>query len=167
MTNEQTEYLKDIIKGHLVSEIIELYYKKYKVELDKKQIRAFKRKYKLISGVDTKFKKQQISHNYKPIGYEFTRNDGYIMIKVDEHKWKQKHRYIYEQHYGKIPNGYSIVFLDRNKANCDIDNLMLVKKSEKLLSGKYNLIFDNKELTKTGILTMKLKMKTRELSKQQ
>lgn len=155
MKRDRTEYNRE-------------YYKKNREKLNEYQ----RKKYKKKKYVDNEFrnelgqfKKGQKPHNYKPIGSEFIRNDGYIMIKVDEHKWKQKHRYIYEQHYGKIPKGYSIIFLDQNKTNCNIDNLMLVKKSEKLMTGKYGLLSNNKELTKTGILTMQLIMKTYKIKK--
>ena len=65
-----------------------------------------------------KFKKGYNNQNKMPIGTEINKN-GYIWIKVNDiHfegkidnkkykiNWMPKHKYIYEQHYGKIPEGY-------------------------------------------------------------
>ena len=82
------------------------------------------------------------------------------MVKVRDDclndNWELKHRIIYKQHYGDIPNGYNIMFADKNKRNFDIDNLILVSKSEDLIMNKNNLLYDNKELTKTGHLISKV-----------
>lgn len=59
---------------------------------------------------------------------------GYIWVKVSDlprprgckdhmYNWVQKGRWVWEQHYGEIPEGYNIVYLDGNTLNCDISNL--------------------------------------------
>lgn len=40
------------------------------------------------------------------------------------------HRTVYTYYYGEIPSGYDIHHIDRNKANNDISNLLLVTRSE-------------------------------------
>ena len=101
----------------------------------------------------TRFKKGNRPLNYRPVGSERINKDGYIEIKIaDPNKWELKHRYIYKKEYGEIPNGYNVMFADKNKLNLDIDNLILVSKSEDLIMNKRELIFKNKELTKTGHL---------------
>ena len=43
--------------------------------------------------------------------------------------WRQKSHIVWEQHYGSMPpDDCTIVFLDRNKQNFDINNLYAVKK---------------------------------------
>lgn len=108
----------------------------------------------------TRFKKGNRPHNCRKIGEERISSDGYVMVKVRDgclnDNWELKHRIIYKQHYGDIPNGYNIMFADKNKRNFDIDNLILVSKSEDLIMNKNNLLYDNKELTKTGHLISKV-----------
>lgn len=167
MCPEEIDYFKFIVKGHTTNEIIDLYYKKFKKKLNYGNVKYLKRKYQLTSDINTKFKKGQKAHNHRPIGSEFLRDDGYIAIKVAEpNSWQLKHHYIWEKHNGKIPDGYSVIFLDQDKTNFDINNLELVKKKDKLIACSYRLFSTNKEVTKTGILTAQVINKTKEIRKE-
>ena len=70
---------------------------------------------------------------FAPIGTESIYN-GRIYVKVSDApasrmaknhmaNWTEKGRLVWEQHHGKIPEGYVIVYLDGNPLNCDISNL--------------------------------------------
>jgi hypothetical protein len=74
-----------------------------------------------------------------PIGTEKIRN-GLVWVKVSDvpckntgkssgyTNWRQKSHIVWEQHYGSMPpDDCTIVFLDRNKQNFDINNLYAVK----------------------------------------
>ena len=79
----------------------------------------------------TRFKPGQLPHNTKPIGYERLDDNGYVYIKVSmEQKMVLKHRYVWEQHNGAVPDGYCICFRDGNRQNCDISNLYLLSREE-------------------------------------
>lgn len=80
----------------------------------------------------TQFKQGHIPHNARPVGYERVYSDGYVHIKVEGMKRMQlKHRYVWQQHYGEIPQGMCVAFRDGNRQNCDISNLMLITEAEK------------------------------------
>ena len=80
----------------------------------------------------TCFKKGQVPKNHKPLGYERVTVDGYREIKVAEPDvFVGKHRLLYEQHYGPIPEGMNIVFIDGNKENITIENLRMESMAEK------------------------------------
>lgn len=118
------------------------------------------------NSLKTTFKKGNIPHNHRPVGSERINIDGYSEIKIKEpNKWILKHRYIYEQHYGKIPDGYNVMFADKNRQNFDIDNLILVSKHEDLIMNNKKLIYEDKELTKSGHLVAKVIAKTTKLKK--
>lgn len=105
----------------------------------------------------TWFKKGNIPHNHRNVFEERLDKNGYIEIKIKEpNVWHEKQRYIYEQHYGKIPKGHKVIFLDGNYRNFDIDNLKLVSSAEHLIMNKNKLRFKNKELTETGLLVAKI-----------
>jgi hypothetical protein len=79
----------------------------------------------------TRFKKGQLPHNTKPIGYERVDENGYVYLKVSmEHKMVLKHRYVWEQANGPIPDGHNIAFRDGNRQNCDLSNLYLISREE-------------------------------------
>jgi hypothetical protein len=82
------------------------------------------------------FKKRGLSLrgvNFRPYkfydGKKFTlRNNGYYGLSNNDRCLM--HRYVWENHNGKIPMGYDIHHIDNNKANNDINNLMCLPKSE-------------------------------------
>ena len=92
----------------------------------------------------TRFKKGHTNTNHKPVGSERTDKDGYILIKTAEpSKWEFKHKWVWEQHNGKVPKGYAVIFLDGNRANITLDNLMLVSRRQLLVLNRHNLLKDN------------------------
>lgn len=114
--------------------------------------------------LQTTFKKGNIPQNYRKVGSKRVTVDGYWEIKTsDPNKWELLHRYKYEKKYGKIPNGYKLIFADGNKNNLKLSNLILVSNKEELHMNKRKLRFDNKELTKTGLNIVKVILKTSEL----
>lgn len=117
----------------------------------------------------TMFKKGNIPANHRPIGSERVGKDGYILIKIQDKNlqknWMPKHRYLYEQKYGKIPEGYKLIFADGNKLNFDLDNLVLVSYSEELIMNRRGLISGNADITKTGSIIAKVIDKTNKVKK--
>lgn len=152
-TLEQQKFIKNNVFGKTSEELTKLVNQTFNLNLSIKQIKQYKKSHKLKSGINTRFKKNQVPHNKKPVGYEFTSPDGYTYIKVAEPNiYQHKQIYIYEQEYGKIPKNHSVVFLDQDKTNFDLDNLILVENKDKLTAKNRHLIFEDKELTKTGLL---------------
>ena len=93
--------------------------------------------------------------------------EGYILIKIAKpNKWVKKHRWIYEQEYGEIPEGSVIIFADSNKNNFDIENLVLVSRAELAILVRCRLISSVPELTKTGLNIAKIKIKLAEIRKE-
>ena len=67
--------------------------------------------------------------NTKPAGSEhYINNRTGIQIKAESGEWMLKQRYVYMQHYGEIPEGCDIVFLDKNTLYFAIDNLLAVSR---------------------------------------
>lgn len=115
----------------------------------------------------TSFKKGNIPDNIREVGSERITKDGYIEIKVAEpNKWSLKHRYIYEKHFGKIPKGKIIVFLDRNTQNLSIDNLECITKYENLIMNNRGYYSTDSEITKTGLNAVRLEISVRNKRKE-
>lgn len=108
----------------------------------------------------TMFKKGNIPANARAIGSERIDKNGYILIKIqDGHKnenWIRKHRYLYEQKYGKVPKGYKVIFADGDNRNFDFDNLIIVSDAEELIMNRNNLFKEDTKLTKAGVAVAKL-----------
>lgn len=71
--------------------------------------------------------------NYRPDGFECIRNEHgkrYIWIKPAGRHMIPKHRWLWEQAHGPIPEGYFVMFKDGDSMNCVLENLLLVNRPE-------------------------------------
>lgn len=101
--------------------------------------------------------------NIIPIGTEYTKPDGMVLIKVKPNKWEYKQRYIYEQHYKvELPKNTMVVFLDGDRTNFDISNLMAVSTPEYNCAKNKGLLSNNGMVNKTAILGARLYYKVKE-----
>jgi hypothetical protein len=72
---------------------------------------------------------------YQPIGTERLTKDGYRQRKINDDlplqkRWRGVHCIVWEEANGPIPKAHAVVFKDRNKLNCDLENLELVSRAE-------------------------------------
>jgi len=100
---------------------------------------------------ETSFKSGKNHPKYKPIGSERVERDGYIVMKVADRKWQQKHRFLWERDNGKIPKGHVVIFGNGNKRDFRPENLILVSRNQLATINKFSLIFEDEELTRSGI----------------
>lgn len=76
----------------------------------------------------TFYKKGHKPYNLQDDGHERICVDGYIEVRLRAGKYSLKHRVVWEQHNGKIPDGMIIAFKDNNKQNTDITNLEMIDR---------------------------------------
>ena len=190
-TDKEKEYLTQICKKNDYDTILKMMNDKFECSFNRKQIISFMRRNKLKSEAiknngrfskgmtpwnkglsympnnkETRFQKGNIPHCHREVGSERIIRDGYIEIKVAEpNVWDLKHRVIYREHYGEIPDGHNIIFADGNIMNFDIDNLIAVSKAEMLILNNNNLRFEDKELTKVGVNIAKVIDKAKKRNK--
>lgn len=181
-TDEMKQFILDNYKERYNQELADLFNQKFNTNITSRMIKSYKANNKLNSGLTGKFRKGQTPHNkgkkmpkevyekvkhtmfakgnvppnHRPVGSERISKDGYIEVKVAEpNKWRLKQRVVYEEAKGKIPEGCTIIFLDGNKQNCNIDNLRCITRSELLYLNRNGLNNSN-EITETGILMARL-----------
>lgn len=162
LTKEQKEYMLSILADYSSKEVVKIMKEKYNVELVEYKIKHYRQWYGIKCNVHTgRFKKGELvgakNFKYHPVGYEYIDSEGFVHIKVAEpNVWEEKQRYVYKQHYGEIPKGYNVIFLDKDRTNCDINNLKLIKNKDLLVAKNMGLLFDNKELTEVGLTIAQL-----------
>lgn len=89
-----------------------------------------------IGGEATRFKKGDRPLNAFPVGHIRENHEGYLEIKSEEgmKKWRLLHRYNWMLAHGEYPpKNMSLVFIDKNRKNCAIENLELVTKKELMI----------------------------------
>lgn len=88
----------------------------------------------------TRFKKGNVPPNHRNIGDERVLKDGYTEIKIAEpNKWILKHRYIWEQQFGALKKNETVEFIDGNKSNLSLDNLIKVTRKQSAVMTKLNI----------------------------
>jgi hypothetical protein len=181
-TDEHIQFLKENTPGKSNKETTQLFNKKFKLKISEDRIKSLKSRYKIISGVNTQFKKGNISHNkgkkgyYTPgsekgwfkkgnkpkntmlVGTELMKADGYVYIKVeDPNVWKQKHKLIWEKENGPYSTKtHVVIFKDGNRDNFTLDNLQLITRKQLAILNRNNLLSKDKDLTETGLLVGKI-----------
>ena len=122
----------------------------------------------------TAFKKGVVPHNTLPIGSEVEFEDGYIWVKVAERRnpknkrvnWIPKHRLVWEEANGPIPEGMYVTFLNGDRKDFRIENLALVSQATNATLNRKGLRSEHPEITEAGIALSELLVKITERSKQ-
>ena len=117
-----------------------------------------------LSNGKGQFKKGAIPPQHHEVGYIAHHKDGYSFIKVAEpKKWQLYQRYVWEKaNRTKLSKDQIVIFLDGNKENFDPDNLAVVTRKELMILNHEKMLTADKDLSKTGVLVAKLKMKIKE-----
>lgn len=121
----------------------------------------------------TRFHTGNLPHNTKPVGYERISKDGYIEVKVKmrpshpacNDNFIPKHRLVWEQANGPIPEGHVVIFKDGNKTNTALDNLMLISQADNAVMNRWGLRTSDPEAAESAVLISKVKRRQNELKR--
>lgn len=194
------DYLSSICYGRSRKEIVEMCCEKFGREFTLNQVVGYMKRHKLTTGrtgyippggdwrtekankawhgVNSGcFKKGIVPHNQAQVGEERLTVDGYTWVKIAENpkakkrdNWKMKHQLIWEKYNGPIPEGMVITFLDGNKQNFDINNLMAITPELHSLLNIKKMRTNDTELTRSsaalGELILKISEKEKEKHEQ-
>jgi len=182
-TEKQANFIRENVKGTGAKKLTEMFNDYFKSNIKITSIRAFMKNNKLNNGIDgrfqngripsnkgtgtcpegckgTLFKKGAIPLNHRLVGSERVTVEGYTEIKIAEpNKWRLKQQITWEKHNGNVPKGYVVIFGDGNKCNLDIDNLILVSRPQLFTLNMNNLIQNDVDLTRTGVIIADLYLK--------
>lgn len=191
---EMVEFMLGFIPGHTEPEIRAAFLERFGIELKESQIGNFKVHYKVKSGTHGgRFEKGQTPHNkgkkmspemyerckatmfkpgqppinHKEVGSERVDTDGYVMVKVAEpNKWRLKQRLIYEKETGeKLTANDVIMFLDGDKTNFDISNLVKMSRTDLVRFNQQGIKSNNKDVTLTAVYMAKIKARRKRKEK--
>lgn len=112
----------------------------------------------------TMFCKGQTPVNHKPVGTEsvrrnYKRNQMFVYVKVAEPNiWRMKHILEWEKHNGPVPKGKAIIFADGNPQNTDIDNLVMVSRSQLAVMNRWGIHGYDKQTAEVAANVASLKI---------
>lgn len=176
-TEEEISFIKEYVPGHTRKEFMEAFKDRFGWELTIGQLKGRMVKYGLKTGNTgyfgtrpshnkgqklspekyerikaTMFKKGNLPRNTAPIGAEVLRYDGYMQVKVaNPNKWKFKHILVWEAANGPVPPKNCVMFLDRNKQNCDLSNLRLVSRAAVNVINRNRMFTEDPKINETLI----------------
>lgn len=125
----------------------------------------------------TRFKKGNVPHTYRGVGHEsIDAKDGYVWIIVEETnphtgaptRRVMKHRWLWEQVNGPVPDGHALKCLDGDKTNTDPSNWEAVPRGLlPRLNGRFGRNYDHApaEFKPTLLAVAKLEHAAREIKK--
>ena len=163
-TDEQVEYLKKIAEGTPRKEIVKKLNDKFNLNLTLLQVRDCMNGRGIRNNIDKRFsaKDGNRCQQEKPIGTISRWECGYTRIKTGDNEWEFIQRYVWRKHHGEIPPGHSVIFLDGNTDNYNIENLALVNRNELMKYNSMRLSSDNQELNRVAVSLAKLMTKAKE-----
>ena len=164
-SDELYEFLCENASSHTIKELVKMIEKEFTICIEKKKLAQ----YCIKMHIRYKFEKPNKSHSNIPtkIGTIVNKTDGdYLKIKTGNHKWEYLQRKVYEKYFNvKLKENEHVIFLNQNKRDFNINNLMLVsnKESGGICNYGNNIFSTNAEITKLAIMTSKLKQKIKEV----
>ena len=163
-TDEQVEYLKKIAEGTPRKEIVKKLNDKFNLNLTLLQVRDCMNGRGIRNNIDKRFsaKNGNRCQQEKPIGTISKWECGYTRIKTGDNEWEFIQRYVWKKHHGEIPPNHSVIFLDGNTDNYNIENLALVNRNELMKYNSMKLNSDNQELNRVAVNLAKLMTKAKE-----
>ena len=112
----------------------------------------------------TMFQKGQSPANHKPVGTVSVRNNAkkrqkYVYEKVAEpNVWRLKHILEWEKHNGPVPKRKAIIFADGDPMNTNIDNLVMVSRSQLAVMNRWGIRGYDKETAEVAANVASLKI---------
>jgi len=194
LSAEQVAFIKQSYQQMTIAELTVAFNKKFNTNRTKEQIKGFTSRQKITCGRSGYFKKGHKPHNHgvkgwmpggnaqknqfkkghlpvnhRPVGSErICSKDGYVMVKVAEPRtWRMKHIIEWEKHHGPVPKGHCLWFIDNDRTNWHIDNLMLVTRAQKAVINKLGMGTVPAEAKQAAVLLADLTMKRSQILREQ
>ncbi len=187
-TEKQEKFIRENAEGLYNDELAKLVNDKFGLDITRKQMAIWKKNHNVTSGLTGHFekghetwnkgmkglntggekgwfKKGQVPVNYRPVGAERIDSEyGYIVIKVQDEgewpeRWKHKHVVVWEKAYGEVPHNHVIAFLDGDKTNTDLNNLVLLSRAELSRMNLGGFFSNDPDVTLSGIALVRLNQK--------
>lgn len=121
-----------MLKGNCVSPNTQ--FKKGRPSLRKGKKIVFKSAESKKKSCANRWKKGNIPPNIAQDGeVRWREGIGYYFIRLSDNVWVLYHKWLWERENGEVPKGFKIVFKDKNRKHCVIDNLECVSDAELML----------------------------------
>lgn len=163
-TKEFEDFVKKNVSKYSKEDFRLLLQDKFNISLSSEAFRRYLNRHKIKSKyID--YKKSNVRNVYKsPIGSENITDEGVFIKIAQPDKWRRKSRVMYEKYHNyKLKEEDYIIFLNKNNNDFSEQNLMKATQKEIAYLHNKKMFSSNPKLTKLGVLTAKLMIKTKEV----
>lgn len=162
-TKEFENFVRKNVSNYTKEDFRLLLQNKLNIELSSDALRRYLNR-KHIKERYKDYKKSQIRLVKKDnIGTEIMTPEGIYVKVAQPDKWRRKSRVMYEKYHNcKLRDDEYIVFLNQNNTDFSKENLIKLSKSEIAYLHNFKTFSSDPKLTKLGILSAKLFIKTKE-----
>lgn len=174
LTKEQDAFVRASYKRMPTHGVTDALNKKFCTDFGVNQIEAYINNHRILSGRTGCFEKGNVPATIKPLYSERLSKDKLIEIKVPiphERKgtatqYMPKQRWVYEQHFGPIPDGHVVSFRDGDRENFAPENLIALSRAEmlRLNQNGYRDIHD--DLKPSVLVLSRLQAKASQVSRE-
>jgi hypothetical protein len=126
-TQEQTDWLMQNRRNQYIVDLVDQFNEEFGANVTKSALYSYCARLGVFFEKDGK----RVTRVQHPIGHERKTFKHYIIVKVaDPDVWEYKHKVVYEQNFGPVPDNHVVIFKDSDRLNFDPDNLVAISKSE-------------------------------------
>lgn len=171
-TEEQKIWLKDNINNYTYPELSVIFNNKFNTNISAHSLKML--------CLRNNIRKENSTHEENPIGHEFVNENGTVFVKVRNLEdfdddvikgyrnrakrfcYETKQRVIWKNHYGEIPDGCHIIFLNGNNRDYRIENLYCIKEKYLPYMNRNHWFSNDPNITLTAIKWCELMYATQE-----
>lgn len=172
---EQISFIVDNVDGTRNKELAQLINDKYGLSITPTQICQWKQTHGIKSKTSlygwrkgkkggTDFKMPSEPSHSKPVGSERVTKRGITQIKIARGKWIDKHKYVWEQANGPVPEKHIIIFMNDDKTDFRLENLRCISRRELSYMNKQKYEIFDKESKEAAILLSRIGLRGSELT---
>ena len=148
-SSEMDEWLRNnYLSFSVAKDAVEAFNEKFGTSKSEAAITHHCRKIKLKR--NTRFHKGHVTARHRKVGDIVKRSDeSWIKVSDDgnKHDWMPLRKYVWEQQYGKVPEGYCVVFLTDNHSDVSLKNLGLINRRGTAIMSKLDWWSSNRVIT--------------------
>lgn len=163
--NKLKNYLLDIANDYTIKELLEKVNKKFNENYKENELR----KYLVRNKIEYKYENKNKSHpmgTNVPLGCEYTKPDGMVLVKIGKNQWKYKQRIIWENYYNEtLKDDEYVIFLNQDRTDFRIENLMKITRKESAYLSNMNIFSTNPDITKVAIDLARLQIEIKDIER--
>lgn len=154
-TQKQIDWICENVSNFTYAELTKEFNRMFGTHVTQSAVTQMAQKNGALRG-DNRF-----AHNVKAVGEEVTKYGGVVYVKVKckgpkTDMWRPKKDVVYQEYFGAISDGYTVIHLNKDKNDFSIENLYAVDNKVLATMNLNKWYGENREINLTGIKVIEI-----------